>query len=210
MGIFGRGQEIQFFMSDEDHKEFLQKIDNKEIFFVKDIPYKSKKIKLYEKIPQNEWPTNLKSKIWFIYNRRFGKLQFEYKGEWLKAYKIIQSRSPVIQFHRSCLHKHTLSAGRIAAMLSTYEYDRNNKKIEIKQSEGFVRWWEEAKKVLKKMCVKCYLLDPVTKKEKYVPIWVGPDAVQLYKEGMTFKQILNDKSGLTFHPIKLNIKRKEK
>lgn len=202
MGLFGRGQEIQFFMTDEDHKELLNRIKKEDVCFVKDTPYTSKDPPTVSDMPDDEWPTTNQSRIWYIYNRRYGKLRF-IPWEKLKAYQIYMPYSPVIQFERSVLHKGILRSGRVSAMLSAYEYDAGGRKYDVKQPEGFVEWWFDVKKVVKRMCTKCIMLDPILKTTRAAPFWAGPDAVSRYKQGMMFQQIISDKGPqMTFHPEK--------
>lgn len=222
--MFGRGQEVQFFMTDKDHKTFLHKIIDKDLFFIRDYVHPTKNPIMHKEIPKDEWPTKISSKDWFIYKKDCGKLVFEYDSKYLKAYLIKLQYSPVIQFSRSelrenapliqvngtILHKDVLTGGRIATFLSASEYDENRRKYEIKQSEEFIKWWEEVKKTLKKMCIKCYMLT-TTNKRMSVPFWAGPDATRLYKEGVVFQQLVSDRGPMnTFHPEKLDLEELDK
>lgn len=206
MGVFGRGQEVQCFMSETDQKEFLSKAMIPNIYVIIGDVHKTKEPKLYNKIPDEYWPPKRDHPNFFLLNKDAGiKISMRYDSEWLKAFRIEQSKSTVVQFLPSVKEGKFLTAGRIAAMLSDYYYDNDRKRHETYQPKSFIEWWESLKSLIKKNFTKCYLLDPITHQKRKVPIWAGEDAVKLYKSGDNLVDSLPQKGYplMTYHPEKL-------
>ena len=203
MGVFGKGREIQFFMTDKDQRLYLDKIKKDWVSFIKgDIFSISKKLILSKDIPKECWPTRPDCIQFFIYNKELGELKFEIVPQ-TNSNMLIMGKSPVIQFLRSYIpaSQKVMLNGWLSAMLSWKSLNSKDQFVETLQSEEFVKWWNEVSKTLKKMCVKCYALDPITHKKSSFPMWMGPDAVYLYKKGFKFQQSIYDKfPQITFHP----------
>lgn len=202
MGVFGKGRELQFFMTDTDYKTFLEKIEGESIFFIRGYLFSTRKVDLFKRIPDEDWPTTTKSADWFIFNKALGKLVIEYDVNF-EEYILRMGKSPVIQFSRSYKSKShdVMVSGRISAMLSWKSPNSEDQLVETLQPEEFVNWWNGVSKTLKKMCVKCYALDPITHKKSSFPMWMGPNAIELYKKGMKFQQnIYNKFPQITYHP----------
>ena len=211
MSAFGRGQEVQFFMTELDMKDFLQKVMVPGVFIIIGDTHKNKNPEMYDynKLMNEIWPSKDSYTLnFFLLNKNIDfMLTLDY-SEKLRAYKIMHSKSTTITFLRSAISGKYLLSGRIAAFLSSYEWNKGRKKYEIKQPEPFINWWESLRKIIKKDFTKCYALH-ANKLKVAVPMWAGHDAVKFYNEGGILAQIKPTKeypNQITFHPEYIQLK----
>lgn len=194
MGSFGRSTEIKIFMTEKDENE-LFKQNNGNLLFLETNLYNLNPddIKLKRDIP--------KSIVFFIINKNIKNNLGEYvklkKDEKNNSYYLVPSLSPVVDFLRSKIDKENkiIKGGSMATFLSHYDWNVAGKKYEAKQSEEFIKWWNELKKFITKNYIKVYYLDELTKPKKSRILYAGSDAIQFYREGFI---LLEDMT--TCHP----------
>jgi len=201
-----RGEEVQFFMTDEDQREFVERVKDAGIKFARwPIGYPSRKVPLTDGIPENDWPTTCTNAGYLIYNSncRDSQLNLRYK-ERLQEYKIVQP-STLVQFRRSEANPvvNTLENGRIATFLAYESFDTENRSHRTDFSDAYVKWWRGLKSMIRRNFTKCFILDPVTHKVKDHPIWAGPDAVRQYERGLALVADYHEE--MTFHPVGVEV-----
>ncbi len=179
MGAFGKGREVQFFMTEKDEEEFFEEImKDKDIRFIT-----SKFDASLDKHKLTEWKYPPKKDLFLIYNKEFLGLNG-------------------IDFQRSIKKEKVLVSGRIATLFSEYKYDKNENKLEIPKSKEFIKWWDEISKWIKKRYAKCMSISSLGSSRKNFVIYSGPDAVNSYNEGIVLSDFdpLSVKSIITYHP----------